>query len=97
MKKLLYFILGILIFIFIILIYSRFIGTTSLSINEIVINANIDSGYDGLKIVHFSDLHYKKIITEERIKELVKEINNTNPDLIIFTGDLVDNLYEIKN
>ena len=97
MKKLLYFILGILIFIFIILIYSRFIGTTSLAINEIVINANIDSGYDGLKIVHFSDLHYKKIITEERIKELVKEINNTNPDLIIFTGDLVDNLYEINN
>ena len=97
MKKLLYFILGILIFIFIILIYSRFIGTTSLAINEIVINANIDSGYDGLKIVHFSDLHYKKIITEERIKELVKEINNTNPDLIIFTGDLLDNLYEINN
>lgn len=97
MKKLLYFILGILIFIFIILIYSRFIGTTSLAINEVVINANIDSGYDGLKIVHFSDLHYKKIITEERIKELVKEINNTNPDLIIFTGDLLDNLYEINN
>ena len=47
--------------------------------------------------MHFSDLHYKKIITEERIKELVKEINNTNPDLIIFTGDLLDNLYEINN
>lgn len=96
-KKLLYFILGSLVFIFILLIYSRFIGTTSLKINEIVINTNISDGYDGLKIVHFTDLHYKKIITETRVKDLIKNINNTKPDLVLFTGDLLDNLYEMTN
>lgn len=97
MKKILYFILGSLIFIFIILIYSRFIGTTSLKVNEILINTNIKESYDGLKIVHFTDLHYKKIITEERVKELVKEINKTNPEIIVFTGDLLDDLYKMTN
>ena len=97
MKKLLYFILGSLVFIFVVLIYSRFIGTTSLNINEIVINDNISNSYNGLKIVHFTDIHYKKIITEDRVKDLIKKINNTKPDLILFTGDLIDNLYDITN
>jgi len=97
MKKFLYFILGSLVFIFIVLLYSRFIGTTSLKVNEKVVNTNILESYDGLKIVHFSDLHYKKIITEDRVKHLIKEINNTKPDLVVFTGDLLDNLYDISN
>ena len=96
-KKILYFILGSLIIIFITLIYSRFIGTTSLSINEIVINNQIPNNYNGLKIIHFTDLHYKKIITETRVKDLINNINNTKPDLVLFTGDLLDNLYNITN
>lgn len=97
MKKILYITLGILVLIFTTLLYSRFIGTTSLKINEIVINTNILNSYDGLKIVHFTDLHYKKIITEDRVKKLIKEINNTKPDLVLFTGDLLDNLYDMTN
>lgn len=97
MKKILYFIIGSLVLIFTLLIYSRFIGTTYLNINEIVVNTNIEKSFDGLKIVHFTDLHYKKIITEDRVKELIKEINKTNPEIILFTGDLLDNLYEMTN
>lgn len=97
MKKILYFIIGSLVLIFTLLIYSRFIGTTYLNIKEIVVNTNIEKSFDGLKIVHFTDLHYKKIITEDRVKELIKEINKTNPDIILFTGDLLDNLYEMTN
>lgn len=97
MKKILYFILGSLILIFTVLIYSRFIGTASLKVNEIVVNTNILESYDGLKIVHITDLHYKKVITEERVKRLIIEVNNTKPDLVLFTGDLLDNLYEMNN
>ena len=96
-KKILYFILSGLVLLFIILIYSRFIGTTSLKINEILVNGNVNDSYNGLKIVHFTDLHYKKIITEDRVKDLIKNINNTKPDLIIFTGDLLDTLYDTTN
>lgn len=74
-----------------IILYSRYIGTNGLVTNEIVINAdNIPTSFDGLKIVHFSDLHYTRVITKERVKNIVDEINLINPDIVIFTGDLVD-------
>ena len=74
-----------------IILYSRYIGTSGLITNEIVINdENIPTSYDGLKIVHFSDLHYTRIITNERVNEIVNEINLINPDIVVFTGDLVD-------
>lgn len=96
-KKILYFILGILFFIFLTLIYSRFIGTTLLDVNETIVKTNILESYDGLKIVHFTDLHYKKIIDEKMVKNLIQEINKTNPDIVLFTGDLVDDMYEMNN
>lgn len=97
MKKILYFILGFLVLIFACLVYSRFIGTKALDVKEIVVNTNILESYDGLKIVHFTDLHYKKIVDEDMVKKLVEKINKTKPDLIVFTGDLVDDMYEMSN
>lgn len=97
MKKILYFILGFLVLIFACLVYSRFIGTKALDVKEIVVNTNILESYDGLKIVHFTDLHYKKIVDEDMVKKLVEKINKTKPDLIVFTGDLVDDMCEMSN
>lgn len=97
MKKILTIIFIILLIIFITLIYSRFIGTNILKTNEIVITENISPSYNGLKIVHFSDLHYKKVITNKKIKEIIKEINKLKPDLVIFTGDLTNKDYTLKN
>lgn len=97
MKKVLSFILYFLIIIFIILVYGRFVATTGLNTNNIVINTTITSSYDGLKIIHFTDLHYKKVITEKRVLELVEEINKNNPDIVLFSGDLLDNDYKMTN
>ena len=97
MKKFLMTIIFVLIIIFIVLIYSRFIGVKGLDTYEIVINASVSESYDGLKIVHFSDLHYKKVITEKRVKEFVKEINRIKADIVVFTGDLLDYDYELNN
>ena len=97
MKKFLVSIILTLVIIFSILLYSRFIGIKGLDTNEVAINTNILNSYDGLKIVHFSDLHYKKVITEKRVKELVKEINKIDADIVIFTGDLIDNDYKLNN
>lgn len=96
-KKLLYFILITLMVVLITLLYSRFIGTTGLKTNEYVIETNIPASYNGLKIIHFSDLHYKKVITETRVIELIEEINLNKPDIVIFTGDLFDKDYTINN
>ena len=97
MKKFLFSIIIVLVFIFGVLLYSRFVGVKGLNTNEILVNANVGTSYDGLKVVHFSDLHYKKVITEKRVKELVKEINKIEADIVIFTGDLIDNDYELSN
>lgn len=98
MKKFLYLILILLGFLFAILIYARFFGIIGLNTKEISYRTEyIDDGYDGLKIVHFSDLHYKKVITEKRVKDLVKEIRKIKPDIVLFTGDLLDNDYKITS
>jgi len=90
-KKILKF-FTLLFFISIILIlYSRYIATTGLVTKEITINnQNIATDFDGIKIVHFSDLHYKRIITKKRINKIIEEINLINPDIVVFTGDLID-------
>ena len=56
---------------------------------------DIPDSYDGLKIIHFSDLHYKKVITEKNVTNLVEEINRNKPDIVLFAGDLLDNDYEV--
>lgn len=91
-KKILKVLSIIILIITIIVVYSRYIATTGLITKEIKLdNQNINSDFDGLKIVHFSDLHYKRIITKKRIDKIITEINIINPDIIIFTGDLIDN------
>lgn len=83
-----------ILFIFLIaglFLYSRLIGTIGLKTKEYTIkDNNITSDFDGIKIVHFSDIHYKRIITKERINDIINEINLINPDIVIFTGDLID-------
>ena len=44
----------------------------------------------GLKIVHISDIHYGRTIHEKELENLVKQINLTKPDILVFTGDLID-------
>lgn len=53
-------------------------------------NKNIPDSFVGLKIVHFSDVHYGTTIKENEFKNIVKKINDIRPDLVLFTGDLFD-------
>ena len=97
MKKILTTILLSLIIIFSLLLYSRFIGPKGLKVKEITIKDNIPASYDGLKIVHIADIHYKKVITEKAIKNLITKIQEIKPDIIIITGDITDKDYELTN
>lgn len=64
---------------------------------ERVTNKKIPDNFSGLKIVQFSDLHYGSTIFEKEVKKLVKLINSRNPDIVIFTGDLIDSKYKISS
>lgn len=78
--------------------YSRFVATKGLEVKEYEITSNrIPKSYEGLKIIHFSDLHYGTTVYLKELEKLVKEINTFNPDIIFFTGDLIDKNYKVSN
>ena len=98
MKKIIRFLLILLLIILLLVIYARYEGTNGLITKEYKIEtADISNSFDGIKIVHFSDLHYKRIINKDRTKEIVDEINLINPDIVIFTGDLIDKDFDVSD
>lgn len=46
---------------------------------------------EGLKIVQISDIHTGSLLAKERVRRSVEMINDLHPDLVFFTGDLVNN------
>ena len=91
MKKIIKFIIIIFVISVGILIYGRYVGTMNFTTKEYTIHhKDIPKGFDGLKIVHFSDLHYNRAINLSKVKDIVNEINLINPDIVVFTGDLID-------
>lgn len=51
---------------------------------------SLPAGFDQIKIVHFSDVHYGFYYEEEQLAQLVDRILQIKPDLIVYTGDLFD-------
>ena len=71
--------------------WSRYVSTNGLSVNEYkVVNSNLPTTFNGLKIVHFSDVHYGTTIDKKNFNKIIEQINLINPDLVVFTGDLID-------
>ena len=51
---------------------------------------NLPEGFDGLRIVHFSDVHSGSFTNKHAVARGVEKIIRENADLIIFSGDLVN-------
>jgi predicted MPP superfamily phosphohydrolase len=59
---------------------------------------HLPKSFDGMTILHISDLHIGSFKGFERqIEEAVDLINAQQPDLIFFTGDLVNNFHDELN
>lgn len=54
-------------------------------------NSNIPTNFDNIKIAHISDIHYKTIVDKKQLIKLVDKINLAKPDIVIISGDLLDN------
>lgn len=66
-----------------------YIENNWISISNINYNSNkIPKSFQGYKIVHLSDLHNKSFGKNQ--KKLIDTIKKTKPDLIVFTGDIID-------
>ena len=72
MKKFIRFLLILILIIGITIIYARYIGTSGLVTKEYKIKTNdINESFDGLKIIHFSDLHYLRLTNKNTLKKVV--------------------------
>lgn len=87
-----------IIFIIIITIFlSLKIGTLGLKVREYKIENEKLSSFYGFKIVHFSDLLYGNGVDDKKLNKLVTMINDTKPDVVIFSGNLISNKAKITN
>ncbi len=54
--------------------------------------SKLPANLDGLKIIQISDIHSGSFTFKEPIKQAIEMINAEKPDLVFFTGDLVNNV-----
>lgn len=95
MKK---FIIIFILLIISVILYARFIGTSNYKIIEHTIKIeNLSESFNGFKIVQFSDLLIGSTKTIEDLENIVNDINNIDADIIVFTGDLINENYNISN
>lgn len=84
-------ILTTIIILIILVSYSTSIEPKLINIKEYKIESKlIPSSFHGTKIVHFSDIHYGTTVNKKQLEKITKKINELNPDIIVFTGDLLD-------
>ena len=58
---------------------------------------NLPAAFKGLKVVQISDIHSGSFTNKKAVMKGVQKILNEKPDLILFTGDLVNNVAEEMN
>ena len=53
---------------------------------------NLPKAFHGLKLVQISDIHTGSILDADALEKAVQMVNALKPDIIVFTGDLVNNI-----
>lgn len=58
---------------------------------------DLPSAFDGFNITHISDIHSGSFDDENKIDYAINLINEQNSDVILFTGDIVNNTFDEMN
>lgn len=90
LKKIYVFILIIIIIAISILVYSVKIEPNMLVDKNYNIDIYENEGLKNIKIVQFTDTQLGEFYSLEQLEKVVNKINNQNPDIVLFTGDLID-------
>jgi len=89
-KKLFILLITLITIIIFLFIQNNFISITNIELEL----STLPRSFDGFKIVHLSDLHSKKFGNNQQ--SLVLKIKKAKPNLILFTGDLVDSKHYVE-
>jgi hypothetical protein len=94
-KKLIAFILIIVVLFY---VYIHFVEPKMIVVKEYaIIDNKLADSFNGFKIVHFSDIHYGTTINDKELSKIVDKINELNPDVIVFSGDLFDDAINLSD
>ena len=79
-------------------LYTTYISSKIIDVKEErIINEKLPTNFNGLKIIQISDIHYGSTIFIKDIKKLVELVNERTPDLVVFTGDLINKDYKLNS
>ena len=82
-------VLFVVVFVLVVLIVWTLWGNTALEVNEYeVVSDRIPQGFEGFRIAQVSDLHNAEF--GEGNEKLIQLLSQTDPDIIVLTGDLID-------
>lgn len=90
MKKFKRILIFFIMFLILICIYSIYIEPKWIRVKNHTITLDKTNG-QAIKIVQFSDTQLGEFFSLKQLEEVVDKINETSPDIVIFTGDLIDN------
>ena len=76
------------------ILYGAFFGTENFQIRETtILSKELPKGFENYRIVQISDIHCGSWAGDtQALQKAVNLINDQEPDLIVFTGDLVNNI-----
>ena len=82
-------VLFVVVFVLVVLIVWTLWGNTALEVNEYeVVSDRIPQDFEGFRIAQVSDLHNAEF--GEGNEKLIQLLSQTDPDIIVLTGDLID-------
>ena len=93
-KKIIVLVCIVLIFISILMCFSKKIDVTKYKIS----NKKIPEEFNGFKILQLSDFHSEGY--RDTTEKLIDKVKNINPDIIVMTGDMIswdmEDIEEVK-
>ncbi|MCC8143877.1 MAG: metallophosphoesterase [Tannerellaceae bacterium] len=83
--------IGMAVFVFLVMLYGALIGRTHMVVKEVVVRSDrLPQNFSGFRVLHFSDFHLGSFYHDRFIKRAVEKINELDADIILFTGDIVN-------
>ena len=60
-------------------------------VEELYWSPRVPAGFDGFRLVYLSDIHYGPLFGEDRVRDLVQQVNKLHADVVILGGDYAVN------
>ncbi len=80
-------------FLFLAVLHGIFFGRYNFHVEKVdVFIEGLPPAFEGLRVVHFSDTHLGSFKSIEPVAKGIKMMADLKPDLIVFSGDMVNNV-----